>query len=222
LISASERREDARLIDVLTSNFEQKQKRNVQSAFVIARVFMRQGHYADAKEWFRVAEGRNRLTPFYGNQIRQLIIECEQQLFAKGDDLFRAGEFLQARERYSTASHGLSDEENRRYSSFLRLACAYCRLGDYVDADEAVLQALKNNQDMDLSLTLSKLLQQILHHKRWRQGPQRTRLTEQIDQLANEIMEGLYLDGVKKVETAARPASDTGAAPATSRVAGQG
>lgn len=193
LMSASEQRDDARLIEILTLNFEKSGAEYVQSAYVIGRCYVRQGHYADAKEWFRVAAVRNDVTPFYGDQIRQLVVECDRRLFAKGDELFKSSDYHQARERYSAASHGLSDEENLRYSGFLRLACVYCKLGDYDAADQAVLLALKKDQKTEMSLLLNKLLQQVLDGHHSRASPQRQRVVSEIDNLTTEIMKKLYV-----------------------------
>lgn len=188
LRAAGERQDHPKLIELLIENFEKRGTKYVQTAYVIGRAYMRQGHYADAKEWFRIAELRNRHTPFYGNRIRGLIVDCEQRLFAKGDDLFKSGRYHEAKERYSAASHGLSEEESTRHAVFLRLACMYCRLGDYEDADQAVLQALKYGQETDLSLELNKLLQQVLGQNKPKPAAPRQRAIGEIDDLVTRIM----------------------------------
>lgn len=205
LISASETQDNSRLIEILTLNFEKSGAGYVQSAHAIGCAYMRQGHYADAKEWFRIAETRNNITPFYGNQIRRLIFKCDQRLFTKGDELFKLGEYHQARERYSAASHGLSDVESLLYSSFLRLACVYCKLGAYDAADQAGLHALKNGQETDMSLALNKLLQQVLDLEHPRSTQQHQRVVSEIDNLATEIMEKLYVRTTNKAGGEAQP-----------------
>ena len=190
--SASEKRDHPRLIEILTTNFEKGQKRYVQAAYVIGREYMREGHYADAKEWFHIAESRNKKTPLYGNQIGKLIAECNESLFAKGDTLFKSGKYHEAKERYSAGSHGLSTEEHERYSAFLRLACVYCKLGDYEDADQAVLLALNHGQETDMSLSLSKLLQDVLDRNTAKPEEERQRLTGGIDDLVTEIMKKFF------------------------------
>ena len=188
LRSAGEQHNHPRLIDLLIEGFEKRGSKYVQTAYLVGRAYMRQGHYADAKEWFRIAEVRNRHTPFYGNQIRRLIVESDRRLFAKGDELFQSGRYHEAKERYSAASHGLSEEESTHYSVFLRLACTYCKLGDYEDADQAVLQALKYGQETDLSLALNKLLQQVLDQDNPKPPQLRRRVAGEIDDLATAIM----------------------------------
>jgi len=205
LISASELQDHSRLIEILTINFEKSGAGYVQTAHVIGRAYLRQEHYADAKEWFRIAKTRNIITPFYGNQIQQLIVECDQRLIAKGDELFKSGEYHQARERYSAASHGLSNEESLRYSEFLRLACVYCKLGDYDAADQAGLHALKNGQETDMSLALNKLLQQLLDRNHPRSAQQRERIVSEIDNLATEIMEKLCVQTTDEAGEQAQP-----------------
>lgn len=190
--SASEQRDHPRLIEILTRNFEKGEKKYVQAAYVVGREYMREGHYADAKEWLHIAELRNRKSSLYGNEIRKRIAECNARLYAKGDMLFEAGKFYEARERYSAASHDLSEEESKRYSAFLRLACVYCKLGDYVNADQSVLLALKHGQGTDMSLSLNKLLQGLLEHDTEKPAEERQRVAGRLDNLVTEIMEKLY------------------------------
>ena len=205
LKSAGDQQDHPRLIELLIENFEKRGNKHVQTAYVVGRSYMRQGHYADAKEWFRIAELRNRRTPFYGNQIKRLIIDCDQRLFAKGDELFKSGKYYEAKERYSAASHGLSEAESTRYSVFLRLACAYCKLGDYEDADQAVLQALKYGQETDMSLSLTKLLQQVRDQENPKPAQLRQRVVQDIDDLANGIMAKLHAQETNTPGKAALP-----------------
>ena len=142
---------------ILTGGFERGGTGYVQSAYLIGRAYLRLDHLADAKEWFRVAERRNRKAALYGGRIRTLIEQSNQRLFAIGDEQFASGDYQTARERYAAASHGLSANESGRHSAFVRLACAYCMLGDYPDAEQALLQALRHSQNTDSALTLSKL-----------------------------------------------------------------
>jgi len=207
LRSAGEQQDHPRLIELLIENFEKRGNKHVQTAYLVGRSYMRQGHYADAKEWFRIAELRNRHIPFYGNQIKGLIIHCDQRLFAKGDELFKSGKYYEAKERYSAASHGLSEAESTGYSVFLRLACAYCKLGDYEDADQAVLQALKYGQETDMSLSLTKLLQQVRDQEHPKPAQLRQRVVQEIDDLVNGIMAKLYEQEPTTPGEVARPES---------------
>jgi tetratricopeptide (TPR) repeat protein len=160
--SAGEKGDHNELIRILTEHFERQGTGYAQSAFLIGRAYLRLDHVADAKEWFRVAERRNRKAALYGGRIRTLIDESNRRLFAIGDEQFASGDYHAARERYAAASHGLSDDESRRNSAFVRLACSYCMLGNYRDAEQALLQALRHGQNTDSALALSQLLQQLL------------------------------------------------------------
>ena len=199
LKSVSERGDHAKLIRILPRNFERRGQRYVQTAYLIGRAYERQGHYADAKEWFRVAEFRNKKTPLYGDQITRLIAKCNERLFARGDTLFKSANFLEARERYSAASHGLTQEDTRQYSAFLRLACVYCMLRDYEDADQAVLQDLKTGQKTELSLALNKLLQEALGNRDAEPEEERNRVTGEIDRLVTRIMSSLFAEDLSRL-----------------------
>jgi tetratricopeptide (TPR) repeat protein len=209
LKSASEQRDHSRLIDTLMRTFETGEKRYAPSAYIIGREYMRAGHYADAKDWFHIAEFRNQKISLYGDQIGGLIAECNERLFAKGDTLFKSGKYYDARERYSAASRELSEQENKKYSGFLRLACVYCKLSDYEDADQAVLQALKYGQQTDMSLSLNKLLQKVLDQKTSKSGEERRRLVAKIDAVVAEIMDKLYAAQLKLNEMGGAESAST-------------
>ena len=198
LTSALEDTDHQKIIDVLISSFEGEGKKYVQTAYVIGREYMRLGNFADAREWLHVAAFRNRKTPTYGNQIKELAYMCNRQLFAEGDRSFKAGCYHDAKAHYAVASHNLEDEEKKRFSSYLRQACAYCKLEDYQDAAQALLQALQHHHETDLTLTLNKLLQKILD-----QGEE-ARLTErEREQLDTEIDE--CVSGIMKKLTISAP-----------------
>ncbi len=189
--SASEEGEHNELIRILTEDFERDGARYVQSAYLIGRAYLRLDHVADAKEWFRVAETRNRKAALYGGRIRTLIDKSNRRLFAIGDERFAAAEYQIARERYAAASHGLSADESRRNSAFLRLACAYCMLGDYRDAEQALLQALRHGQNTDPTLALSQMLQQLLDRQSPPSEERHHQLTTKIRDQAQAIIRRL-------------------------------
>ncbi len=186
--SASEKGDHNELIRILTDNFEREGTGYVQSAYLIGRAYLRLDHLADAKEWFRVAERRNRKAALYGGRIRTLIDESNRRLFAIADEQFASGDYQTARERYAAASHGLSGDESRRNSAFVRLACAYCMLGDYRDAEQALLQALQHGQNTDSALALSQLLQQLLDRQSPPSEERHHQLTARIRDEATAVM----------------------------------
>lgn len=162
LIAATQAQDHQMVIDILTSEFEGKSKKYVQTPYVIGREFMRLGNHGDAREWLHVAEYRNRKTPTYGYQIKALIDVCNEHLFAEGDRLFKARLYHEAKAQYAVASHSLGDEDKKRFASYLREACVYSKLNDYIDAYQALLQALQHHHETDMTLTLNKLIQKVL------------------------------------------------------------
>ncbi|MCP4040363.1 MAG: HEAT repeat domain-containing protein [Gammaproteobacteria bacterium] len=190
LIAAIRIRDHRKVVDTLISNFEGTGGKYTQSSYVIGREFMRLGQYEDARKWLQQAGFRNRTSMLYGGQIRKLADRCNQYLFDEGDRLFKVGDYHKSNERYACSSAGITDEENRRFAAFLRMACVYCKLGDYVNADQAVLQALQHHHETDMSLVLNRLLQKLLHNEDQKVGAEgeREQLKKEIDNLVTEIM----------------------------------
>jgi hypothetical protein len=85
----------------------------------------------------------------------------------------------------------------------------YCKLSDYEDADQAVLQALKYGQQTDMSLSLNKLLQKVLDQKTSKSGEERRRLVAKIDAVVAEIMDKLYAAQLKLNETGGAESAST-------------
>lgn len=195
LLSAVQDKDHQKVIDILTSTFERDKKKYVQTAYVIGREYIRLGNHADAREWLHVAAFRNRSTPTYGNQIRKLADICDERLFAEGDRLFNAGYFHDAKAHYAVASQGLGDEEKKRFASYLRQASVYCKLEDYEDADQALLQALQHHHETDMTLTLNKLLQKLLDQSAGTKltEQEREQLDTEIDECVSDIMTKLPL-----------------------------
>lgn len=152
-----------KVIDILIINFEKGEKKYVQSAYLTGREFLRMKRYADAREWLHKAHLRNRTPRIYADQIKKLTDKCNEHLFAEGDKRFKEGDYYSAREHYTLASTGINDEDKRRFSAYLRLACVYCKIGDYIDADQATLQALQHHHQTDMSLRLNKLAKKVIH-----------------------------------------------------------
>lgn len=158
LLVAVEEKGHQMTIDILISNFENREKIYVQSAFVIGREFMRLKNYADAREWLQKAKIRNKKTMVYVHQISELIDICNEKLFFEGDVMFQHGDYHNALERYALASHDLRYTEKHRFFSHLRLACVYCKLTHYKDAYQETLHALHDRHKTDISLHLNNLL----------------------------------------------------------------
>lgn len=158
LLSAEERKDHEKSIDILISNFENQNRKYVQSAYVVGREFMRLKDYAEAREWLQKAKSRNEKSVVYVNQIAERIRLCNEKLFSQGDVLFKVGDYYDALERYALASHDLDHEEKQRFASHLRLACVYCRLKHYEDAYQETLHALHDHHETDYSLRLNSLL----------------------------------------------------------------
>ena len=162
LLAASEEDDHGEIVKILEKNCEGGDRAYVQSAFIIGREYLELGRYVKARDWLHTAASRNRKKPLYGVQIKRLINASNERLFKQGDMLFHAGEFQEAKERFSAASHGLNQEDGIRFVPYLRLACTYCRLGDYVDAAQAVSVALQNQEQPETSRALSALLNSLL------------------------------------------------------------
>jgi len=206
---AAEKRDLHRMIEILTTNFEQGEKRYVQSAYIIGRHYMRLERYLDAREWLTTAEFRNRKFNLYGNRIRHWIQVCNTRLLEEADDSFMTANFQQARERYAALDHGLSDADRQHYAVYLRSACVYCKLNDYRDADLALLQALEHNHETDLALTLVPLLREILSSgdNEVEGGNKLKKIKSDIDERSSLIMSAL---SEKAFEKAAEQAKEFG------------
>ncbi|MCP5416664.1 MAG: hypothetical protein H6965_06200 [Chromatiaceae bacterium] len=161
ILTATAEKEHARIIELLIENFENQNRKYVQSAFVIGCEYMRLAHYSEARAWLQTARIRNRKTPLYVNQISQRIRSCSEQLFKEGDVLFKVGEYYEALERYALASHDMEINEKHRYLAHLRLAGVYCKLERYEDAYQETLLALQDHDETETSLEINKLLQQM-------------------------------------------------------------
>ena len=195
LEAASERKDYQGIIDILMNNFERGSDRQVQSAYIIGRHHMRLRRYVDAREWLTKAEARNRKFNLYGNRIVRWIRECNVHLLDEADDAFRAGDFQMAKEHYAAFDHGLSEEDRQRCAVYLREACVYCKLEDYLNADQSLLTALRRNHGTDLALTLVPLLQEIVNpdDKSAPLKPPSDETRIAIDQRVGEIMNALWV-----------------------------
>ena len=93
------------------------------------------------------------------------------------------------------ASHSLGDEDKKRFASYLREACVYSRLNDYIDADQALLHALQHHHETDMTLTLNKLIQKVLEQSRDPAVSQQEleQLKAEIDECVSDIMKRLTL-----------------------------
>ena len=106
---------------------------------------------------------------------------------------FKAGDFHLANERFALAAHGVSTEVSNHYSYYLRAACVYCKLEDYENARQALLQALHHQQETDTSLELNQLVNKVLDLLK--ESPQAKQKLEdvrkQLDRFVNQIMDSL-------------------------------
>jgi tetratricopeptide (TPR) repeat protein len=195
LIAATQAQDHQQVIDILTSEFERNSNKYVQTPYVIGREFMRLGNHEDAREWLHVAEYRNRKTPTYGYQIKALVDVCNEHLFSEGDRLFKARFYHDAKAQYAVASHSLGDEEKKRFAAYLREACVYSMLNDYIDADQALLQALQHHHETDKTLALNKLIQKVLEQSRDPAVSEHEleQLKTEIDECVSDIMKRLTL-----------------------------
>ena len=193
LLSAVDEKDHAKSIDILISNFEDQEKKYVQSAYVIGREFMRLDRYADAREWLQKAKNRNKITRVYVDQISGLIDACNENLFSEGDVLFEAGDYYYALERYALASHDLGFPEKQRFASHLRLACVYCELTRYEDAYQETLHALHDDHETDASLQLNDMLKKHRGEIAGTSEPEESRkkLLGDIDEYVTDVMSRL-------------------------------
>ena len=193
LLIAAEVNDHERTVELLTEHFEQDEKKYVQSAFVIGRELIKTEKYADAREWLHIAETRDRKLPLYEDQIKDLTDKCNQLLFAEGDKAFKAGDFHLANERFALAVHGLSTEVSKQFSYYLRAACVYCKLEDYENASQALLQALQHQEEPDTVLELNTLVHKVLDLVRDNPAAeeQYATLIRELDLLVDRIMDRL-------------------------------
>jgi tetratricopeptide (TPR) repeat protein len=199
----AEQRNFRGIIEILTANFEQGKTRYVQSAYIIGRHHMRLERYADAREWLTKAEFRNRKFNLYGNRIGYWIQVCNTRLLEEADDSFKTADYQQAREHYAVLTHGLSNADNQRCAVYLRSACVYCKLKDYRNADQALLQALEHNHETDLALTLVPLLREILSpgDKKIAPKDKLEEIKSAIDERASVIMNALLAQNLSSQTT---------------------
>jgi tetratricopeptide (TPR) repeat protein len=199
LESEAERRDFLGIIEILSADFERGKTRYVQSAYIIGRHYMRLKRYADAREWLKIANFRNRKFNLYGDRIGYWIQVCNTRLLEEADDSFKAADYQQAREHYAVLAHGLSDADSRRCAVYLRSACVYCKLEDYRNADQALLQALEHHHETDRALTLLPLLQDILGlgDKKVEPKEKLEAITSAIDERASVIMDALSAQHVR-------------------------
>ena len=195
LLAASEVEDHERTIELLKEHFEIEDRKYVQSAYVIGRKLIELKEYADAREWLRIADNRNRKFPMYVDQINDLIDSCSRHLFAEGDMAFKAGDFHQANERFALAAQGLSSEVTNRFAYYLRAACVFCKLEQYESANQALLQGLHNQNETDTALELNRLVSNLLNLVS--EGPQaeeeRRNLSTELDEFVNQTMEKLAI-----------------------------
>lgn len=189
LLAATEANDHERTVELLKTHFEHEDKKHVQSAYVIGRELMKMKDYADAREWLHIAEVRNGKFPMYVGQIRGLTDRCNRHLCAEGDMAFKAGDFHLANERFALAAHGLSTEVSNQFSYYLRAACVYCKLEEYENASQAILQALHHHQDMDAALELNNLLNLVKDNAQAKEGQQR--LSKELDRFVDQTMDSL-------------------------------
>ena len=193
LLSAAEEKDHQTSIDILISDFENREKKYVQSAYVIGREYLRSKQYAEAREWLQKAKNRNSKTVVYVHQISKLIDLCNEKLFSEGDVLFKVGDYYDALEHYALATHDLGYGEKQLFSSHLRLACVYCKLNHYENAYQETLHALHDHHETDSSLQLNNILKK----QRGEIGgtpeaeERRKKIYDEIDKCVTDVMAGL-------------------------------
>lgn len=196
LLLAIERKDQQKLVEILISSFEKDGKRYLQSAYVIGHELMGLGQYEAAREWLLKAQIRNKKESIYQDQINDSISKCNDYLFAEGDELYKEGDYYAAKEHYTMAATRLKDEDKKRYAAHLRLACVYCKIGDYVDADQSLLQALQHHHETDNSLALIRLLQNVLTNNRKVKIENSEK--SKIDKCVAQIMDKVTTEGPEK------------------------
>jgi len=212
---AIEANDSRAIIKILLQHFEKGKKRFVQSAYLIGRHFLRLGEYVDARDWFRKASLRNSRFDLYGHRIEEMIDTCNQLMLAEANAMFHAGDYHGARQQYAALSKGLGRDGEKRFATFLREACVYCRLKDYKDADQALLQSLEHGHETDLALPLVNLVQKLAVHSDSTSDavPNREEIEKEIDRHVATIMKRLGTTGAVKqtkseqVESGGRPSS---------------
>ena len=194
ITAAIKDKDHQRVVDLLIANFEKNGGGYAQSAYVIGREYIRLDNYDAGREWLNIAQARNQKYNIYGNQILLDIDNCNRHLFDKGDASFKAGDYYSARELYTLASTGIKEEDKKRFAAHLRLACVYAKIGDYIDADQSILQALQHHHRTDLSLKLNKLVMAMLHTKTKGHGdnPEVANIKKQIDICVEDIANKLF------------------------------
>ncbi len=165
LTSAIAISDEKTIANSLMQQFENKEGKYVQSAYLVGRSLLRLGEYEDARGWLRTAAQRNLAhpVPMYQGRIGKFVEQCNKLLFLEGDSAYIAGDYHQANALYASAAHGLTDQERRGFASFLRSTCAYIKMGDYRNAHDALLQALHHQQETDLSLELSSMVSNLIN-----------------------------------------------------------
>jgi hypothetical protein len=158
---AAEQRNFPSIIGILIANFEHDGTGYAQSAYIIARQYIRLELYVDAWEWLEKADIRNQRTNLYGNQIKQWMRFCNTHLLEEADDSYRNANYQSAKEQYAVLDHSLSEADMRHCAVYLRSACVFTKLKEYQNADQSLLQALAKHHETELTLTLIPLLQEI-------------------------------------------------------------
>lgn len=189
LLGASEADDHERTVELLKTNFEHEGRKHVQSAYVIGRELVRMKEYAEARDWLRVAEARDAKHPMYVEKIRHFKDLCNQRLFAEGDTAFNAGDYHLANERFALAAQGLSTKDNKRFAYYVRAASVYCKLEEYENASEALLQALHHQQETDTVLEMNKLVSSIKDDPRPKEDKQN--LSDELERFVRQTMDGL-------------------------------
>ena len=107
---------------------------------------------------------------------------------------FKAADFHLANERFALAAHGLSTEVSKQFAYYLRAACVYCKLEEYENASQALLQALDHQQETDTALEMNQLVNKMLNLVR--ENPQakeeHQNLSKELDRFVNQTMDGLF------------------------------
>ena len=193
LLIAAEVNDHERTVELLKTHFEHEDRKYVQSAYVIGRELVRMENYADAREWLRIADARNKKFPMYADQIKDFIDKCNRHLCAEGDIAFKSGDFHLANERFALAAHGLNAEASNRFAYYLRAACVYCKLEEYENASQALLQALHHQQETDTALELNKLVNQMLDlvKDNTQASEEHEDLSAELDRFVNQTMDTL-------------------------------
>jgi len=84
LLKASENKKYQKIIDIIIKNFElDNEKKYVQSAYIIAREYIKLEQYEEARVWLHKADYRNRHTIVYLDEIEKRLKFCNYQLFLK-------------------------------------------------------------------------------------------------------------------------------------------